>query len=153
MPLPSKQDTFTRELEKRIEKPDEEPRRTSQEPQRTTEARSSGGEAQRPKIEQLQRELADLENQYERRKNLEVRRFNDIGQRLLGYHEGFTWCPKCHYVSNISPTSELRHNMGLRGGQRRSCKECYQWPKDQSPYEEEDFLYEGPKPQNICEAY
>jgi hypothetical protein len=159
LPLPAKQLKYLSELEEanRIKRPIEEPQRAvpkqTQEAQGSTTEEGSGGVAQRARSEQLERELADLEDQYNRRKNLEVRRLNDFGQRLLGYDEGLTWCPKCQYVSNISLQSELRHNQGLRGCQRRSCSECYQWPKDQSPYEEEDFMYEGPKPQKICEAY
>jgi hypothetical protein len=99
------------------------PKRPSKEPQRvvpkqTQEARGStteegSGGAQKEKTEQLEKELADLEDQYNRRKNLEVRRFNDFGQRLLGYDAGFTLCLKCQYVSNISLQSELRHRQGL----------------------------------------
>ena len=97
--------------------------------------------------------MEGLDNQYERKKNLAARKINYLGQRLLSYEEGFTWCPKCHYVSNISLQSELRHTKGLKGCQRRSCEGCYQWSKFDSPYEDEDFLYEGPKTQRICEAY
>jgi len=146
--IPSKQDRFLRELEEasRIRRPSEEPQRVvpkqTQEERRSTTEEGSGG-ARKEKTEQLERELADLKDQYNRRKNLEVRRFNDLGQRLLGYDEGFTWCPKCQHVSNISLQSELRHRQGLKGCQPRSCEECYQWPKEQSPYEEEDFMYEG----------
>jgi hypothetical protein len=156
--LPSKQEKYLREIEEanRIKRPTEEPQKVvpkqTQEAPRTTATRGSGGEAQN-RSEQLKGELASLEDQYNRRKNLEARRFNDLGQRLLGYYEGFAWCPECQYVSNIGLTSELRHNMGLRGCQRRSCKGCYQWPRDQSPCEEEEFLYEDPKQQKICEAY
>lgn len=63
---------------------------------------------------------------------------------MLGYTEGFTWRPRCKYVSNISKTSELRHRGYLKGCQRRRCEGCYQW-LNPSPYEDEDFIYEGQK--------
>jgi hypothetical protein len=132
--IPSKQEKFLKELEEanRIRKPGEEPpkvaQRQVQEEQRTTKDEGSGG-VKTEQTEQLAKELADLEDQYNRRKNLEVQKYNGLGQRLLGYDEGFTWCPECQYVSNISLQSELRHRRGLRGCQRTSCKECYQWYK------------------------
>ena len=80
----------------RIRKPSEEPKRVgpaqTQEVQRSTTLEGSGGvtfRAQDPKSENLKRELADLEDQYQRMKNLEGRSFNNLGQRLLGYKEGF----------------------------------------------------------------
>jgi hypothetical protein len=74
-------------------------------------------------IEELVRELSSLEDQLDRRKKLE-NQTNINGERLLGYNQGFTWRPKCKYVSNISKTSELRHRGGLKGCQRRSCEAC-----------------------------
>jgi hypothetical protein len=97
----------------------EEQRKVVQEPQRATTAQSSGGEASKTKNEELNREMKELEDQYKRKKNLEARRINDLGQRLYSYEEGFTWCPQCRYVSNISLTSETRHNQGLKGRQSK----------------------------------
>ena len=156
--LPSKQEKLLKDLEdsQRIRKPGEPP------PSPPKVYPISGGAAlnleiptedpPKTKYEELQRELASLESQYQRMNTLKERKWNHLGQKLLSYEEGFTWCPKCHYVSNISLQSELRHRCGLRGCQRRSCEECYQWDKV-SPYEEDDFLYEGPKQKRICEAY
>jgi hypothetical protein len=156
--LPSKQEKLLKDLEdpQRIRKPGEPP------PSPPKVYPISGGAAlnleiptedpPKSKYEELQRELASLESQYQRMNTLKERKWNHLGQKLLSYEEGFTWCPKCHYVSNISLQSELRHRCGLRGCQRRSCEECYQWDRV-GPYEEDDFLYEGPKTKQICEAY
>ena len=64
LPLPSKQDKFLRDLEEanRIKKPNEESRKIVQEPQGPNTAQSSGGEAPNKKNEELQRELANLED-------------------------------------------------------------------------------------------
>jgi len=94
-------------------------------------------------IEDLMNQLSSLEDQLERRKNLESQT-NMQGQRLLGYKEGFSWCPKCKFISNVGKTSDLRHRAGLRDRQRKSCERCFQW-KFASPYEDEDFIYEGDK--------
>ena len=98
------------------------------------------------------KELASLEDQMERRRRLENQGRNKDGQRLLGYTEGFTWRPKCHYVSNVGKTSDLKHRCNLRGCQRRSCEGCFQW-SSRSPYENEDFIFEGYKVKKVCQAY
>jgi hypothetical protein len=49
----------------------------------------------------LERELADLNDQYERMKKIEDRRYNHLNQKLLGYHEGFTWCPGHHSWNSL----------------------------------------------------
>ena len=90
LPLPNKQERFIREIEEanKIRKPNEE--------QRTTAVQSSGGDNTKAKNEDLIKELKDLEDQYERKKNLASGKINDLGQRLLSCEEGFTWCPECH---------------------------------------------------------
>jgi hypothetical protein len=50
----------------------------------------------------LKEELESLEKFNERREDLASKKKNERGQEVLSYEEGFTWCPKCHYVSNIS---------------------------------------------------
>ena len=72
-------------------------------------------------------------------------------RRLLSYEEGFSWCSECKYVSSIHERSELKY-MGLKGCQRRSCPRCFQWV-DVSPYEDEDFVYEGEKDMKECEWF
>lgn len=97
--------------------------------------------------------MESLEDQYERRKNSAARKITELGYKLLAYTAGFTWCPDCHYVSNMSIQRELRHRRGPKGCQRRSCKGCNQRDAGHSPYEEGDFVYEGEKVQKACEAY
>jgi hypothetical protein len=105
-------------------------------------------------IDDLVEELSQLEDQLERRAKIESKAVNKEGQKLLGYNQGFQWCPKCQFVSNVGSTSELRHGVGLKGCQRRACEGCFQWSwSNQSPYEDEDFIFEGVKVIRQCKAY
>ena len=77
-------------------------------------AQSSGGATQRTEAvkraeeyEKLKKELEELEETHEKKKELSKRKKNDSGQDLLSYEEGFSWCEKCHYVSDIEKESEL----------------------------------------------
>ena len=78
--------------------------------------------SQKSAVEELRAELANLEDQFEGRKNLEQRRINSLGQKLFSYNEGFTWCPKCHYVSNKGETSELKREKGLQDAKEDAAK-------------------------------
>jgi len=75
------------------------------------------------RVKKLQEDLAELQKTLEGRKR--TIQTNDQGQKLLGYDEGFSWCPKCWYVSNISKVSELKDR--LRGCQRGFCEGNFQW--------------------------
>jgi hypothetical protein len=85
---------------------------------------------------------------------LSRRKKNDKGETLLSYEKGFTWCEQCQYVSDIAPQSDLNLRSKLRGCQRPSCPGSTQWKNHyQSPYFDEDFVYEGYKVVKPCLLY
>ena len=127
-------------------------------------AQSSGGATQSAEAakraeeyEKLKKELEELEETREKKKELSKRKKNNLGQDLVSYEGGFSWCEKCHYVSDIERESELnqRFRFKLKGCQRPSCPGSYQWKKHygQSPDGDEDFVYEGYKTVKYCQVY
>jgi hypothetical protein len=96
-------------------------------------AQSSGGVTQKTEAEKkaeeyekLREELEELEETHEKKKELSKRKKNGQGQDLLSYEEGFSWCEKCHYVSDIEPQSDLNQSFKLKGCQRPSCSGSFQ---------------------------
>ena len=91
---------------------------------------------------------------HERKKELSKRKKNESGQTLLSYEEGFSWCEKCYYVSDIEPESELNQRCKLKGCQRPSCAGSFQWKNYQgTPCTDEDFVCEGYKTVKFCVSY
>ena len=122
---------------------------SEEEIQRIEAAKRAEAARRAEELEKQKRELEELEETFEKKKELSKRKKNDKGQELLSYEEGFSWCEKCHYVSDIEKESELnqRFTAKLKGCQRPSRPGSFQWKKHygQSHYSDEDFVYEGCK--------
>jgi len=119
------------------------------EPPKTLVEMTTPPKKEETKAERLKRELEEIEAAEQRRAMLATRRKNQLGQNLLSYEEGFDWCSTCQYVSVVSKISELKY-ISLKGCQRRTCPSCFQWTLARSPYEPDDFLFEGPKEVKDC---
>ena len=124
---------------------------SEEEIQRIEAAKRAEAARRAEEFEKQKRELEELEETFEKKKELSKRKKNGKGETLLSYEEGFTWCEKCHYVSDIAPQSDLHQSWKLRGCQRPSCPGSFQWKNHyQSPYLDEDFVYEGYKVVKPC---
>ena len=89
--------------------------RSEEQAQRIEAAKKAEAARRADEYEKQKRELEELEQTFERKKELSKRKRNDKGETLLSYEEGFTWCEKCHYVSDIAPQSDLNQRWKLKG--------------------------------------
>jgi hypothetical protein len=128
--------------------------RSEEQAQRTEAAKKAEAARRAEEFEKQKRELEELEQTFKRKKELSKRKKNDKGETLLSYEEGFMWCEKCQYVSDIAPQSDLNQRWKLKGCQRPSCPGSFQWKNHyQRPYFDEDFVYEGYKVVKPCLLY
>ena len=102
--------------------------------------------------EELKKQLEVLESQAEKMKQGLVRKYNEKGERLLSYEDGFGWCSGCRHVSYIPKTSDMR-GLRMKGCQRRGCPNHLSLKDGWSPYQPEDFVYEGRKEIEECMWY
>ena len=94
---------------------------SDEEYQRIEAARRIEATRRAEEFERQKRELEELEQTFGRKKELSKRKKNDKGETLLSYEEGFMWCEKCHYVSDIAPQRDLNQRWKLKGCQMPSC--------------------------------
>ena len=104
------------------------------------------------KTEELKMQLRILEEQAEKMKQAVAKTYNQNGERLLSYEDGFGWCSECKHVSYIPKTSDNK-GLGLRGCQGRGCPNHTPGKNGWSPYQPEDFVYEGRKVLEECIWY